>query len=162
MAFNSPLSGGGGLTKAGVGTLTLNTLNSFTGPTTVNGGTLTIADPAGNALAASSSGVTVNANGTLGLSVPAATVASLSGAGNVSLNNGVLTAGGNNANTTFSGVIGSAPGSATSGFIKTGTGTMTVTNNSTYSGPTIISAGTLKLAGVMTVPRPTSASSSIR
>ena len=146
VAFNSPLSGSGGLTKVGVGTLTLNVVNPFTGPTTVSGGTLNIADPAGNALAASN-GVTVNANGTLGLSGPAAAVGSVSGAGSVNLNNGVLTAGGNNANTTFTGVIGSAPGSATSGFIKNGTGTMTVTNNSTYSGPTIISAGTLKLAG---------------
>ena len=41
---------------------TLNVVNSFTGPTTVNGGTLAIADPAGNALA-QSSGVTVNAGG---------------------------------------------------------------------------------------------------
>ena len=60
VAFNSPLNGSGGLTKAGSGTLSLNAVNSFTGPTTVNGGTLAIADPAGNALAASS-GVTVSA-----------------------------------------------------------------------------------------------------
>ena len=60
VVFNSPLSGSGGLTKAGPGTLTLNVVNSFTGPTTVSGGSLTIADPAGNALAASN-GVTVSA-----------------------------------------------------------------------------------------------------
>ena len=83
------MSGSGGLTKAGAGLLTLNAVNSFTGPTTVNGGTLAIADPAGNALA-QSSGVTVNAGGTLGLNVSAGSVGSLAGAGNVNLNNGRL------------------------------------------------------------------------
>ncbi len=35
VAFNSPLSGSGGLTKAGLGTLSLNSANLFTGATTV-------------------------------------------------------------------------------------------------------------------------------
>ena len=37
------------------------------------------------------------------------------------------------------------PASAASGFIKAGAGTMTLTNSSTYSGPTTIASGTLRL-----------------
>ena len=160
VTFATPLSGAGGLTKAGAGLLTLSVTNSFSGPTTVTGGTLAIADAAGNALAESST-VSVSAGGALGLNVSAGSVGSLAGAGNVNLNNGVLTAGGNGASTVFSGVISSAPGSATSGFVKTGTGVMSVTNTSTYSGPTTIAAGTLRLgaatvltSGTTAIPAP--------
>ncbi len=39
------LTGGGGLTKSGAGTLTLSGNNSYTGPTSINGGTLLIQGP---------------------------------------------------------------------------------------------------------------------
>ena len=145
VVFASPLSGSGGLTKAGAGLLSLNAAGSLTGPTTVTGGTLAIGDTAGNAL--QSSAVTVN-GGVLGLSVSAASVASLSGAGNVNLNNGVLTVGGNGASTVFSGVISNS--GPAGGFVKTGSGTLTLSNNNTYSGTTLISAGIVRLAGTAT------------
>ena len=86
--------------------------------------------------------MTVNAGSTLGMSVSAATLGSLAGAGNVNLSNGTLTAGGNNTSTIFSGVMSGA-----GGFIKAGGGTMTLAGNSNYTGPTIVTDGTLKLGG---------------
>ncbi|MCC6124153.1 MAG: autotransporter-associated beta strand repeat-containing protein [Pirellulales bacterium] len=40
VSFAAPLTGGGGLTKSGAGTLTLNDANSYAGPTIIDGGTL--------------------------------------------------------------------------------------------------------------------------
>jgi autotransporter-associated beta strand protein len=52
------------LTKTGVGTQTLTDANTFTGATTVSGGTLTLADSSGSALGSTTS-TTVNSGGTL-------------------------------------------------------------------------------------------------
>jgi autotransporter-associated beta strand protein len=42
LSFDGIISGTGSLTKAGAGTLTLSGSNSYTGPTTINGGMLSI------------------------------------------------------------------------------------------------------------------------
>ncbi|WP_143744020.1 beta strand repeat-containing protein, partial [Polynucleobacter cosmopolitanus] len=55
-----------------------------------------------------------------------------------------LTVGGSNADTTFSGVISSAGKQIN--LTKAGTGTLTMSGNSTYTGLTTVSAGTLKFA----------------
>ncbi|WP_256702441.1 autotransporter-associated beta strand repeat-containing protein [Burkholderia sp. SRS-W-2-2016] len=126
------------LTKEGAGTLTLSAVNSYTGATTVNGGTLAmgIADAI-----ASSSAVTVNSGATLALNDFSQTVNDLSGAGTVTLGanaSTVLTAN-DAADTTFSGVIGGA-----GSIDKTGAGALTLSGTSnTYSGGTTVSAGTL-------------------
>ncbi|WP_192871722.1 beta strand repeat-containing protein, partial [Variovorax sp. JS1663] len=137
--FSGPISGSGGLNKAGTGALTLSGTNGYTGATTVTAGTLRagIADNAfGNG-----SAVTVNSNATLDLNNFNQTVGSLAGSGSLTLGSGTLTSGGNNSSTTFSGLI-----SGSGGLNKTGTGTWTLSgDNSAYIGSTTVSAGTLLL-----------------
>lgn len=53
--------GSGGLTKSGPGNLTLSAQNSFTGPVTINGGSLTVANMSG--LGAGTSPITLNGTG---------------------------------------------------------------------------------------------------
>ncbi len=62
-AIGNNTGGSGALTKAGAGTLVLSGANTYTGGTTVNGGTLRVADGGGNRLANAST-VTVNNTGT--------------------------------------------------------------------------------------------------
>jgi outer membrane autotransporter protein len=132
-------SGSGGLTKLGAGTLVLSGTNSYAGPTTVSGGTLR----AGQAGAFSAgSAITIASGATLDLAGFDQTIGSLAGAGAVTLGSGTLTAGGNNASTTFSGTI-----SGTGGLTKTGTGMLILSGTSTYSGATTVSAGTLYING---------------
>ena len=57
----------------------------------------------------------------------------------------ILTAGGNNSSTTFSGTL--TDGTSRLGLLKTGVGTMILTGASTYSGGTNIFPGTLVAAG---------------
>jgi autotransporter-associated beta strand protein len=72
-------------------------------------------------------------------------VGSLSGTGgHILLGSGQLTVGDNNASTTFGGDITGT----NSGFLsKAGTGTLTLTGTSTYSGPTFVDGGTLEING---------------
>lgn len=57
----------------------------------------------------------------------------------------ILTAGGNNASTTFSGVIDD--GTHTTGLTKIGTGALTLSGTNTYSGATTVDGGTLEVDG---------------
>jgi autotransporter-associated beta strand protein len=63
MTISGPIAGVGGLTKNGLGTLTLTRANTFSGRTTINNGALRIAVE--GSLNASSNGITVNSGGTL-------------------------------------------------------------------------------------------------
>jgi len=134
------LSGAGGLTKTGAGTLRLSGANTFTGPATIAAGTLVL----GNAAALGSAAYSTDNAGTLSFgSLTAASLGSLSGNSGLALQNAdtaavALTVGGNGGSTTLSGVL-SGPGSLT----KSGTGAFTLSANNTYAGTTTVNAGTL-------------------
>jgi autotransporter-associated beta strand protein len=84
--------------------------------------------------------VTLNGNARLDISThkaPGVTIGSLAGKGSVLLGANILTLGSNNQSTVFSGVIQGTGGGVT----KTGTGTLTLSGNDTYTGPTTVKAG---------------------
>ena len=149
--YSGTLSGSGGLTKAGTGTMTLAAANTYNGDTTIIGGTLQL----NNAQAVQNSTVNVSVDNGLafGPRVTAPVLGGLAGSGMVNLATTdspplpvVLTVGGNNANTTYSGTL-----SGSGGLTKAGTGTMTLAAANTYNGDTTISGGTLQLNNALAV-----------
>ncbi len=122
-------------TKDGTGTVTLSTTNSFTGPMTLNFGTLsipTIADGGSPSALGAGSNITFN-GGTLqftGASGSTNRALTLTGAGTISTTT-ALTLGGQIAG------IG--------GLTKAGTGTLTLTGVNTFTGTTTLSQGNLVL-----------------
>jgi fibronectin-binding autotransporter adhesin len=139
------ISGSGGLTKSGTGTLTISTINDYTGPTLLGGGVLAI-DSLGDA-------------GTPG-SIGAASAA----ANNFTINGGTLRLTGSQTNTNRNLTLGASGGSfdiASNGssmqisgaiggsgsLVKTGVGTLILAKANTYTGGTTINQGTIYLAG---------------
>ncbi|MDT4967194.1 MAG: hypothetical protein QOJ64_1931, partial [Acidobacteriota bacterium] len=158
LTFSGVISGGsgGGLAFSGNGTNILSNANNFTGGVTINAGILragstTALGPAANAtltFGASSTGkfqlngfdttvIDLNTNATVGTPI---------------IESGSATAGTdtftvNTANTdTFGGVLQNG-GTRLLALTKSGNGTLTLSNANTYTGPTTISAGTLKVNG---------------
>ncbi len=141
--FAGIASGTGALTKLGAGTLTLSGANTYTGPTTINAGTLRASG--GTAIADTSQVTLANIAG-VSLDLTAnETIGNLSGGGatggNVTLNANTLTVNEAGA-TTFAGIANGA-----GGLTKTGVGTLTLSGANIYSGTTSIDAGTLALSG---------------
>ncbi len=147
----------GGLTKTGVGTLTLSGVNTFSGGTKVDAGILRL----DNSLALQNSTFDTQTGlvGTLSFgALTSATFGGLQGANDLALVNDssaavALTVGGNDASTTFSGSLSGTEGSLT----KIGTGTLTLSGATanTYTGTTTVSGGVLvlsKASGVTAVP----------
>jgi autotransporter-associated beta strand protein len=73
---------------------------------------------------------------------------SIAGGGLFALGQNQLTVGGNNLSTTVTGVIadGGASGGTGASLVKTGTGTLTLSGNNTYSGGTSINGGTVAIS----------------
>ncbi len=137
------ISGTANLVKAGPGTITISGAHTYVGTTTVSAGVLQAG--ATNGFNTTSAHI-VDAGTTLRLNNFAATVGSLAGAGTVDNLNGTagraLTTGGNNASTTFSGVLQNG-GSFGLGLVKVGTGMMTLTGNNTMTGNYTVNGGRL-------------------
>ena len=137
-AFNGVITGAGSLTKTGVGVLTLGGANSYTGATTISGGTLALGS---SDRLSDSSAVIINAsNATFDLGGYSDTIGSLAGSGTVTLGAGGVLTTGDGISTEYAGAI-SGSGSVT----KQGAGTWTLTGNNTHSGLTTVSAGKLML-----------------
>jgi fibronectin-binding autotransporter adhesin len=155
------VTGPGGLTKTGDGILFFNGTGSYSGPTSVNAGAMQIFGSDVNSLQFNVTGgaqlfieasATINQNAAFslnngGLVVEGATfqIGSLAGDANgyVTLAVGsTLVVGTNNASTVFAGNFGNDGNGA---LTKIGTGTLTLTGASSYTGGTTLSVGTLTI-----------------
>ena len=158
------------LVKSGAGTWVLTGNKTYTGTTTINAGTLQFAKTASlyNATTASwtASNIIVNSGATLALNVGGtgefttgnvtSLLTNLGGLGGTVTNNGLQagsfiafdTTNASGSNFAISNNIANSTGSGGGaiGLAKLGTGTLTISGNSTYTGSTSINAGTLEIA----------------
>jgi autotransporter-associated beta strand protein len=143
--FSGPISGPGGLSKIGAGTLILSGTSSYSGATNINAGTVQAG--AANAFSPNSA-FNVGAGTTLDLNSLSQTIGSLSGSGPVTLGASTLmalTTGNDNTSTTYSGVI-----SGSGGLTKIGTGNFVLSGANSYTGPTNVNGGILWVNGSIT------------
>lgn len=142
------MNGAGGLIKEGNGVLSGH--GDYTGDTVIKAGTLKLTGGVGYGGSLSGK-INLEAGSTLQTfydgNYYASTLGEITGTGTVQNNNGgggsaSFKVGSMNSDFTFEGVI-----AGTGGFTKVGTGTMTLKGQSTFTGATTVTAGTLKLDG---------------
>ncbi|MEO5716455.1 MAG: autotransporter-associated beta strand repeat-containing protein [Luteolibacter sp.] len=155
--INSALGGTSGVVKNGTGALMLGGNNTYTGGLTINDGLVTVA----NAGALNS---TTPQTVTFGMSAPSTAKLQLNGnsisIGALSTNatpgtpvienghastNATLTVS-QTSNTTYAGTIQNGS-TGTLGLVKSGSGTLTLSGNNTYTGTTAVNSGTLNVTG---------------
>ena len=133
--INGDIGNLGSISQIGTGNLILNGNNNFTSGLGINQGTVTL----GTNNSAGASFIALNGPGTLAAGVSGLVVSNhieTTGAGKVDSGTGSFT---------LSGTIGNL-----GGINKVGSGTLWLTNTSSYSGGTTVSAGTLNLTGALT------------
>ena len=129
------------LVKAGSGTVTLSGINTYTGDTTINAGTLKLS---GGSAIEDIGNVFVDTNGTLDLNDSNETIHKLTGSGtvdNTAAGTATLIVGAAGGNATFDGTI-TDTGAALK-FRKIGSGSQTLTAANSYQGGTDIYEGTI-------------------
>lgn len=173
---NGIISGSGALEKAQSGSLTLGAGNLYAGGTTLSGGSLVVSNNAalgsgavtlaGGTLSSSAGNTIANAlavQGSSGLTQITGSGALTHTGGNhtllldgTTLTGPVTLAENNQARTltlevgmnhaSISGAIANGTGSGADGLTKTGAGTLTLAGSNTYTGETIVAAGTIALS----------------
>jgi autotransporter-associated beta strand protein len=138
-----PLAGVNGFALAGSGTLILSNANTFTGNARILSGTLKIAHT--NALQAGTVSLD-DGDGALTFGpITSANLGGLTGTRNIVLTNsanvGVALNLGGSGNNSYAGIL-----SGSGSLVNSGSGTFTLTSSNTYTGGTIINAGTVKLS----------------
>lgn len=149
LTIGGAITGPGGLTKTGLGTLDIRNAGGFSGPTTISAGTLRL----GAAVNPVRTDITVGASGTLDIGGFGNMIGSLAGSGTVT-NTGAaatLTVGAVHTDTTFSGLL--TNGTNALSLDKAGAGTLTLTGAAhNYTGSTTVSGGSLVLNGAGALP----------
>jgi autotransporter-associated beta strand protein len=137
----NPIAGGGTLTKSGPGTLTLTNANTYSGGTTINGGTVSF----GNNGLGTAGTVAINNSATLQWN--GANTQDLSA--RLAISNGVTaTLDTMTNNVTLASAFG---GGGSGGVTKLGAGTLTFSAFDTYTGATTVSNGTLTVVNALGV-----------
>jgi len=145
ITINSIISGANKnltLSGSGSGILTLAGANTYTGTTTIASGTLQLGNASG--LGASTNGLVINA-GKLDLAGNSVTVGTLSGSSSGLITSAAAATFTANVASGTSSFAGSITGSTA--FTKSGAGTQVLSGNSSYTGATSVTAGTLIING---------------
>jgi fibronectin-binding autotransporter adhesin len=129
--YTGVIAGSGSVNKLGFGSQTFSGANSYTGTTTINGGSLLLG--ATNALP--TAGTLAMTGGTLVLNGNNQTVGTLTGTSSINLGANTLTF--SSSSGTYTGVISGAGGN----IVKQSTGVATFGGGSTYTGVTTITGG---------------------
>ena len=142
--FGGIISGSGGIFKQGTGTVDLSGVNTYSGGTMINGGTLALSG-AGSLPPTSAVLLSTGTTFDLTTSTIDQTIGDLTGstASQILLGSNQLTFGTNNPTTQiFEGVM-----SGSGSIFKQGTGTANLSGVNTYGGTTTVNGGTLSITG---------------